>query len=155
MRYVYQERIRTDKTTRVVEHLSNPNDLILNTAQMRDATHVQKFRIPSIPLDEDRVIQKSVSRAINQRKSVNDATSQRVQGQGGRGRGLAQGSSSAVDRQEGSSGLGRARGQGRGGADMIVGPSGGPTRQSRGRGRGRGHLLSQPGEILLEFNNRL
>ena len=124
---------------------------------MRDATIIQKFRIPSIPLNEERVIQESVARAINQRKSVNEATSHRVQGRGGRGHGLGQGSNSAVDRPEGSSDLGRARGRGRGrgGADMIVGPSGEPSRQSRGRGRGRGHLLTQPGEIILEFNNGL
>jgi hypothetical protein len=74
VRYVYQERIQTEIRVPVVEHRVDPDDLILNTAQMRDAVHVQKFRIPSTPLDEERVIQESVASAINQRKSATDGT---------------------------------------------------------------------------------
>ena len=107
-RYVYQERIQTEKTTPVVEHLTDPNDLILNTAQMRDAIHVQNFRIASTPLDEERIIQESVARTINQRKSATDGASAtgRGRGRGVRGRGQGRGSNLGVaqDAQEGSSG---------------------------------------------------
>ena len=75
IRYVYQERIRTDITTPVVEHLINPNDLILNTAQMRDAVHLQRFRIPSTPLNEEIVIQESVAQAIDQWKVAGERAS--------------------------------------------------------------------------------
>jgi len=129
IRYVYQERIRTDITTPVVEHLINPDDLILNTAQMRDAVHLQKFRIPSTPLNEEIVIHESVARAIDQRKVAGERASG---SRGGRGRG----------------GQGR-RGQGHGLLDNSL-PSDQARRQGRGRGRGRG--LVQPGEVLLDFN---
>ena len=91
-----------------MEHLTDPNDLILNTAQMRDAIHVQNFRIPSTPLDEERIIQESVTRAINQRKSATDGASGtgrgRGRGRGARGRGQGRGSNLGVAAQEGSSG---------------------------------------------------
>ena len=75
--------MHTDITMPMVEHLTNPNDLILNTAQMCDATHLQKFQISSMPLDEETVIQESVARAINQRKSTTvDGSSGTGQGQG-------------------------------------------------------------------------
>lgn len=151
VRYVYQERMRTEKTTSVVEHLTEPNDLILNTAQMHDAPYVQKFRIASTPLDEERVIHESVARAINQRKSVTDRTSGngRGRGRGGRGRGLGHGSDLVVDRLEGSSGHGRARGRGRGTENMLSGDMVAGEGSSRGGGRGR---LVQPGELILDFN---
>lgn len=131
--YVYQERIRTDITTPVVEHLINPNDLILNTAQMRDAVHLQKFRIPSTPLNKEIVIQESVARAIDQRKMAGERASGscggRGQGRGGQG----------------------GRGQGHGLLDNSI-PSDRARGHGRGCGRGRGHGLVQPGEVLLDFN---
>ena len=67
-----------------MEHLINPNDLILNTAQMQDAVYLQKFHIPSTPLNEEIVIQESVVRAIDQWKVAGERASGSC---GGRGRG--------------------------------------------------------------------
>lgn len=111
--------MRTEITSPVVEHLTDPNDLILNIAQMRDASHVQKFRIPSTPLEEERIIQESVARAINQRKSaeIRTAGAGGGRGRGGRGRG----------------GRGQVRGSSNPlSADMVAGE--GSSRQSRGGG---------------------
>jgi len=156
IRYVYQECMQTAMTTPVVEHLTNPDDLILNTAQMRDATHLQKFRIPSTALDEEMVIQESVAHAINQRKSAADGTSRPGKGRGraGRGRGVVHGSNLAIDRMEGSSRHGRGRGSGMGSmlsADIVAGR--GSSRQgSQKQGRKQGSV--QPGELLLDFNDQ-
>jgi len=129
-RYVYQERVRTQRRAPIVEHLRNPDDLILNTAQMRDAVHVQKFRIPPDALDEPAILDASVRRVIDQRKHQKDDTEKKrkdnaergVRGRGSRARG------------------GPARGRGRG--------SDGPMR-ARGRGRG---APSMPGELTLDFS---
>lgn len=63
--------MRTQRRAPVVLHVRNPDDLILNTAQMRDAVHLQKFRIPPPALDERAVIDASVRRVIDQRKRSN------------------------------------------------------------------------------------
>lgn len=70
IRHVYQERVQTTQTNPAVEHVSNPDDLILNIAQMRDATYLQQFRIPPIPLDPSKIIQESAACAIDQRRFV-------------------------------------------------------------------------------------
>ncbi|KAJ7886066.1 hypothetical protein B0H13DRAFT_2535282 [Mycena leptocephala] len=44
-RPVFQERERTNQTRAQIAHLQNPTDVVLNTAQMRDAVHLQRFRI--------------------------------------------------------------------------------------------------------------
>ncbi|KAI6137573.1 hypothetical protein BKA82DRAFT_4335007 [Pisolithus tinctorius] len=49
---VYKEREKTTKTAKRIEHCE-PLDLILNTAQMRNACHVQRFRTPVQQLDRD------------------------------------------------------------------------------------------------------
>ncbi|KAI6011162.1 hypothetical protein BKA83DRAFT_4067687 [Pisolithus microcarpus] len=49
---VYEERERTTKTQQRISH-RNPSDFILNTAQMRDATHVQQFHVQAQQLDRD------------------------------------------------------------------------------------------------------
>ncbi|PCH45012.1 hypothetical protein WOLCODRAFT_91104 [Wolfiporia cocos MD-104 SS10] len=67
-RYVYQERQRTNQTQAAVVH-QRPTDLILNTAQMRDAVHVQQFRIPPQVLDEDEVITASAAQEVHARKA--------------------------------------------------------------------------------------
>lgn len=82
-------------TTATVEHQENPDDRILNTAQMRDAIYLQTFRIPSVPPNQEEVILGSVRRFIDKRK-VEQATGG-VRGKGksraqprGRGRGRGQ-----------------------------------------------------------------
>lgn len=67
-RPIYQEREMTNGTHSVVSHIDS-YDVILNTAQMRDALHVQKIRIPSEILDEETVITASVAREIGLRKA--------------------------------------------------------------------------------------
>ncbi|EGO00941.1 hypothetical protein SERLA73DRAFT_71910 [Serpula lacrymans var. lacrymans S7.3] len=68
IRYVYQERVRTDHTLPTVAH-RHPSDLILNTAQMRDAAHVQHFRI-NLPIpDIEEVLTGSVAREVDARRS--------------------------------------------------------------------------------------
>ena len=109
------------------------NDLILNTAQMRDAVHLQRFRIPSTPLNEEIVIQESVAQAIDQWKVAGERASG---SRGGRGRG------------RGGQG---GRGQGHGLLDNSI-PSDQARGHGQGRGRGRGRGLVQPGEVLLDFN---
>lgn len=56
-----QERERTTQTRPTVSHVA-PHDIILNIAQMRDAIHLQKFRIVSPELDEDTIITASAIR---------------------------------------------------------------------------------------------
>lgn len=73
-RYIRQERTQTVHTAPVVGHLRNPGDLILNTAQMWDAVYLQRFRIPSTPLDEEAEVLRSVMRVIDQRKVIVDGT---------------------------------------------------------------------------------
>ncbi|KAI5982242.1 hypothetical protein EDC04DRAFT_2915769 [Pisolithus marmoratus] len=64
---VYEEREKTTKTTRRIEHLV-PSDLILNTAQMRNATHVQQFRTQVQQLDRDRAIHTGAAAELNAQK---------------------------------------------------------------------------------------
>lgn len=141
--------MQTRITTPVVEHLTNPNDLILNTTQMHDATHLQKFRMHSTALDEETVIQESVARAINQRKSAKAGSSGtgRGRGRGRRRHGVPHGSNLAIHNMGGSSGRARGGGRGRGmlSVDMAVGE--GSSRQD-----GRRQDSLQPGELLLDFN---
>jgi hypothetical protein len=67
---VYQERQQTMHTVKAIQHLNQPNDLILNTAQMRDAVHLQKFCLTSEPLDLEDVIMASAAREIKGRKGI-------------------------------------------------------------------------------------
>lgn len=128
-RYVYQERVRTQRRAPIVQHLKNPDDLILNTAQMRDAIHLQKFRIPPAVLDEPAVIDSSVRRVIDKRKKKKEDAEKEVSGQT---------SMRSNSRGRGARSRGRARG--------IDSPA-------RGRGRGRGHsALSLPGQLTLDFS---
>lgn len=54
-------------------HNGAAGDLILNTAQMRDAVHVQRFRIPFQALDEVSIIQESVAREVAAQKQAHRA----------------------------------------------------------------------------------
>ncbi|KAJ7124727.1 hypothetical protein C8R43DRAFT_898835 [Mycena crocata] len=66
---VYQERTRTTQTLARVAHKGNLDDMVLNTAQMRDAIHVQPFRIhPTLP-DLDTVVHQSAAKEIGARKA--------------------------------------------------------------------------------------
>jgi hypothetical protein len=47
-----------------------PHDLVLNTAQMRDAIHVQKFRHRSTALNADEIITASAAREIAVQKAL-------------------------------------------------------------------------------------
>ncbi|KAF7976125.1 hypothetical protein HWV62_7571 [Athelia sp. TMB] len=70
-RPVFQEREITESVRDAVHHVGAPFDLVLNTAQMRDAIHVQQFRVPCVVLDEvaeERIIEASVRREIDVRK---------------------------------------------------------------------------------------
>lgn len=73
-RPVMQEREVTQHTRPVVSH-SAPHDLILNTAQMRDAIHLQKFRIASQELDGDMVLTESAVRELALSKPAPAASS--------------------------------------------------------------------------------
>ncbi|KAF7965797.1 hypothetical protein HWV62_41769 [Athelia sp. TMB] len=67
-RPVIQEREVTEHTRPVVSHLAS-HDVVLNTAQMRDAVHLQKFRIASEDLNEEIIITASAAREIAARKA--------------------------------------------------------------------------------------
>ncbi|KAF8164203.1 hypothetical protein BJ912DRAFT_1150335 [Pholiota molesta] len=61
--FIYQERVRTEHRRQIIEHKTCPDDRILNTAKMRDAIHIQKFRIPSKAInirEEEEIIMQSV-----------------------------------------------------------------------------------------------
>ncbi|KAJ7753154.1 hypothetical protein B0H14DRAFT_3096750 [Mycena olivaceomarginata] len=45
-RTVFQERFKTNQTRAEIVHTRNVQDIVLNTAQMRDAVHLQMFRVP-------------------------------------------------------------------------------------------------------------
>ncbi|KAF8180356.1 hypothetical protein BJ912DRAFT_1023704 [Pholiota molesta] len=91
--YIYQERVQTSHRRPIVLHEAHPNDLILNTAQMRDAVHVQNFRIPSPPItaaEEERMIHDAVAATINARKAPTS------RGRGARGAALRGGIGNAT-----------------------------------------------------------
>ncbi|KAI6137814.1 hypothetical protein BKA82DRAFT_4486738 [Pisolithus tinctorius] len=64
---VYEEREKTTKTAKRIEH-REPLDLILNTAQMRNACHVQRFRTPVQQLDRDWAIHTGAAAEFNAQK---------------------------------------------------------------------------------------
>jgi hypothetical protein len=71
---VYQERERTDQTQPMVSHSKHPEDLMLNTAQMRDAIHVQAYRVRSPDLDEEGIIMASAAREVAAQKVARKAS---------------------------------------------------------------------------------
>jgi hypothetical protein len=73
VRHVYQERERTDQTQSMVSHSKHPEDLMLNTAQMRDAIRVQVYRLRSPDLDEEEIITASAAREVATQKAARKA----------------------------------------------------------------------------------
>jgi hypothetical protein len=68
-RPVYQERAKTNQTRAQIAHTRNIEDIVLNTAQMRDAIHVQKFRVAAETLDFDAVVLRSAAKELDARKA--------------------------------------------------------------------------------------
>ncbi|KAJ7929641.1 hypothetical protein B0H13DRAFT_2228460 [Mycena leptocephala] len=66
---VFQERTETTQTAARVAHAQNENDIVLNTAQMRDAAHIQKFRLDSTPMDLSIVVHQSAAKELASRKA--------------------------------------------------------------------------------------
>ncbi|KAI6014953.1 hypothetical protein EDC04DRAFT_2549657, partial [Pisolithus marmoratus] len=64
---VYEECERTTKTQQWIGH-QNPSDFILNTAQMRDAMHVQQFRVQAEQLDHDWAIHTGAAAELDAQK---------------------------------------------------------------------------------------
>ncbi len=48
MHEVYQERLKTTKTIPCMEHIQNPDNRILNIAQMHNTVHLAPFRIATM-----------------------------------------------------------------------------------------------------------
>ncbi|RDB18364.1 hypothetical protein Hypma_000365 [Hypsizygus marmoreus] len=71
-RTVYQEREATSHTRPSIQHFI-PDDLILNTAQMRDAIHVQRFRLQADPLDQPRAILEGATRELEAQKAKSNS----------------------------------------------------------------------------------
>ncbi|KAG1784306.1 uncharacterized protein HD556DRAFT_1251521, partial [Suillus plorans] len=88
--FIYEERVKTSKTKLAIHHSGDPGDLILNTAQMHNAKHMQGLRIPIRQPDMNLAILEGAAREIRTR--TNDTTSgapltsTSVRGRGGRGR---------------------------------------------------------------------
>ncbi|KAJ6569397.1 hypothetical protein B0H19DRAFT_1257049 [Mycena capillaripes] len=75
---VFQERIQTTQTQARVAHTQNIDDVVLNTAQMRDAVFVQRFRLNSPRVNEDEfdaLIHQTAAKEIDARKIHASATS--------------------------------------------------------------------------------
>ncbi|KIM36126.1 hypothetical protein M413DRAFT_31880 [Hebeloma cylindrosporum] len=89
VQHVYQERHRTNTTRPVIMHTKNPDSLMLNTAQMRDAIHVQRFRIPAGGLSSEDILKTSAEAELSSRKA-----SPAVRGKGSRGRAATRGAQS-------------------------------------------------------------
>jgi hypothetical protein len=68
-RAIYQEGEKTNQVRPVISHAA-PHDIVLNTAQMRDAIHVQKYRQHSETLDADRIITESAAREVVAQKAL-------------------------------------------------------------------------------------
>ncbi|KAI5985257.1 hypothetical protein EDD15DRAFT_2511676 [Pisolithus albus] len=64
---VYEERERTMKSQQRIGH-RNLSDFILNTVQMRDASHVQQFRIQAHQLDHDWAIHTGAAAELDAQK---------------------------------------------------------------------------------------
>jgi len=71
---------------------------------MRDAVHVQKFRIPPDALDEPAILNASVRRVIDQRKHQKDDTEKKNAERGVHGRGSRAHGGPARGRGHGSDG---------------------------------------------------
>ncbi|KZP32183.1 hypothetical protein FIBSPDRAFT_1020441 [Athelia psychrophila] len=66
---VYWERERTETTRPRVQH-RNPEDLVLNTSQMRDAVHVQPLRTAFPAIDREQAILTGARAEVDSRKKT-------------------------------------------------------------------------------------
>ena len=110
-RLVRQERVNTSMVVPVVEHSNHSECKVLNSAQMRDALHTSRFRIPSHPLNFETTVLKSAAKEIDKQKNLESSTGRITTGRG-RGRGRRGVSSTSGSQQ--SMGLGQGRGRGLG-----------------------------------------
>lgn len=140
-RPIYQERHQTQERRSIIEHNVNPDNRVLNTAQMRDVIYLQKYRLSSESLDADTVIHQSAANELQaaRQKAAEDAAASGVgaagQPQRGRGHGTA-----------GQPQCGRGRGMAAGQPQQERGRG---TADGRGRGRARGQVLG-PSVISTE-----
>lgn len=91
LRVVREERESTGRTVPTVVH-KNPADLMLNTAQMRDAKYVRKLRVPPAEI-EDTVraneIRYAVEREVILQSAKSKAEARGEAGAKGKGKGKA------------------------------------------------------------------
>ncbi len=92
-RAVLEERENSGRTVPIVTHRNSTN-LMLNTAQMRDAKHVQKFRIPSTEI-EGNVWEKEIFTAVEREVAVQTAKSKLAANTKGKGKSNTRGQSAA------------------------------------------------------------
>lgn len=64
---VYEEREKSARTVARTHHF-NATDIMLNTAQMHDAVHVQRFRMAANPLDRETAIMQGAQFEVDSRK---------------------------------------------------------------------------------------
>ncbi|KAG1806360.1 uncharacterized protein HD556DRAFT_1428515 [Suillus plorans] len=62
--FVYEEQAKTSKAKAVIHHIGDPDDLVLNTARMQDAKHMQGLRVPIQPQDMNLAILEGAAREI-------------------------------------------------------------------------------------------
>ncbi|EIW86698.1 hypothetical protein CONPUDRAFT_69138 [Coniophora puteana RWD-64-598 SS2] len=70
--HVREEREVSDRTRRVIVHRV-PDALVLNTAQMRDAIHVQRYRLSPEPIDREHAIKTGAEAEIASQRVKNKA----------------------------------------------------------------------------------
>ena len=64
---VLEEREKSNQTKAKIRHFV-PTDIMLNTAQMRDAIHVQRFRICASAIDRENAILQGAASEVAVRK---------------------------------------------------------------------------------------
>ena len=85
--FVYEEWAKTSKAKAVIHHVGDPDDLILNTARMRDAKHMQSLQVPIQPPDMNLAILEGAAREIRTRSDVTSGASlSNTTARGSRGR---------------------------------------------------------------------
>ncbi|RDB16192.1 hypothetical protein Hypma_003108 [Hypsizygus marmoreus] len=67
-RVIYQEREATDSFTMGVSHIT-PDDVLLNTAQMRDAIHILPFHLPIPSLHREQIIAQAAKLEVDERNT--------------------------------------------------------------------------------------
>ena len=86
---VYEERERTTHMKPRTRHFV-PEDIMLNTAQMRDAIHIQRFRITANALDRDHAIMLGAKSEVEAQKQKQKQPAKNVRsGQQSRSGGLS------------------------------------------------------------------